>query len=90
MAKHMVVDKDKGADIVNDGESMTLSMDSYPELQNAEVGQAISGTWSGRVVEVNDDKVKIEYDSMELETENSADKEMRSMAKQPMGGVVEE
>ena len=82
MGKKLMVD-DSGMDVVNDGESTTLSVENYPELEGVQVGETISGKWSGKVTKSENGSVTIEYDSMELETENSADRELRGMMKQP-------
>lgn len=63
----------------NDGEKTVLSIGKYPELQNAKVGSPVSGSWDGTVESIDGDKVTVAYSSLDINTENSADKEMDKM-----------
>ena len=90
MAKKMLMkDGMMEADLESDGESTSLSVENYPELEGVQVGETISGKWEGRIVEVKNGMVKVEYDSMELETENTADRDLRQMTKQESAPVEE-
>ena len=63
----------------NDGETTTLDSSKYPQLEGAAVGQFVKGVWEGKVTANDNGQVTIQYDSLDLETENSADKSLAEM-----------
>lgn len=74
--------------------STVLSTEKYPELEGMAEGSPISGTWEGTVSKVDGKNVTVNYTSMELTTENQADKELNRMTgRVPMsagGGMMED
>lgn len=71
-------DKPKKPDAMDMGSSgsTTLALDKYPELQGMAKGDKISGKWEGVIDQIDTDNATISYTSLNLETENTADKEM--------------
>lgn len=74
-----------GMEMSEDTENTTVDEQKYPQLQGAVVGQPVSGQWQGKVSAVQDGKVTIQYDSMQIETKNKADKALERMTGQQQG-----
>lgn len=75
--------KDGAPEMSESHEGTTLDKNDYPELEGMTEGSPISGKWSGKITAVNGDKYTITYDEVNLETENSADREYDRMSRQP-------
>ena len=63
--------------------STVLDVTKFPELQGAQQGSKVSGTWEGLVDSIENDMAKISFSSLEISTENTADKELKRMSGQP-------
>lgn len=93
MAKKMLVQQEeRQSDMMEEGDEDTgiLTVEDYPELEGISEGETIKGNWEAKVIEVKDGKVKIEYTLDEIETENSADRDLREMTKQTNVAIEEE
>ena len=85
--------KEKKAKIQGEGEGKTvLNVSDYPELEGIQAGASVKGTWEGTVDSEpdKDGNVPITYNSMELETENAADKALEGMMAKPEAAGEEE
>lgn len=82
--------ENEGMEMASSGEQTTLSAEQYPELKNAQVGQYVEGRFTGKVNAVNDGQVTIQYDSVELSTENKADKSLKDLSAQSSGYAATE
>lgn len=69
-------DKRPAGKMQSEGGSTTLPLDKYPELQGLAQGQKIKGTFEGIIDAIDNANAKVSYTMLELDTENSADKEM--------------
>ncbi len=66
----------------SDAGTTTLSIQQYPELKGIQPGDKLSGTFEGSVDSVDGDNVTVSYSSMDLQTENPADKTFKKMTGQ--------
>lgn len=73
--------KSMGQDMGEMG-STILDVTKFPQLQGAEQGAKVSGTWEGLVDSIENDQAKISFSSLEISTENQADKEVKRMSSQ--------
>lgn len=76
-----------GMDMASSSEGTSLSVEKYPELAAIKPGVTISGRWTGKVSGVDNGMASIAFDSMELETENRADKALKQLTGQTAGEV---
>src|SRR3990167_1066696 len=56
-----------------------IPLKEYPNLMSAKVGAKVSGTWKGTVESLDDEEITITYDSVDVTSENKADKAMNKM-----------
>ena len=83
--------ENNGMQMASESETTTLSAEKYPELEGAEVGQTVEGNFTGRVISVDNGQVTLQYESLEISTENKADKSLRELSRQaPQGVTIEE
>lgn len=80
--KKMSHESEPNMEMMSDKEYTVLNISRYPELKGVSDGAEVTGTWTGKVVKVNGDEVKIQYTDMSIETENAADRDLNQM----MGG----
>lgn len=62
-----------------EGKSTVMNVKEYPELEGLEVGAAVRGSWEGSVSAVDGDDMTIAYDTVNIETENDADRELNKL-----------
>jgi len=89
-----VAGKGEKVDRVMEGEEgdhqTVLSVEKYPELEGIEVGAEVKGSWSGKVSDVSDGQVTIDYSELEIETENAADQALSTLKGEKSKPATEE
>ena len=73
-----------------------MNVKDYPELEGLEVGSSVKGSWEGSIASVDGDDYTVSYDTVNIETENEADRSLQKLTgkkkekKMPMPPMEEE
>lgn len=72
-------------DMFDGGGKIQLNVSDYPELTGIEPGAPVSGKWEGNADNTPDEdgNVMVTFSTMEIETENKADRELAEMTGKP-------